>query len=147
MPGKNYMKLSVGQAIHQCMNLKKVQKVVKYQELTFTSPVKWVVALMGDFNGLTSVDNLPCDPSINLLLVYFTKQTIKSSSLSRVQAGLRLKFNNGGVIIVRYKGTAASFGYRPRHQDQLQRAIKRIHSCISLYPSQSIPIIEEEIYF
>jgi len=49
--------------------------MVKCQDLTFASPIKWVVAFIGSLKGLLNTGLLSIKDNTNLLVVFFTDET------------------------------------------------------------------------
>ena len=49
-------------------------KVVRFQGMEFKSPLKWVVAIIGDLKGLLNIAGLPQAGNTNLLIVFLTDE-------------------------------------------------------------------------
>lgn len=115
--------------------------------MEFKSPIKWVVALIGDRKGLRSLDeitlNLPSPaPDTNLLVVYVTEDPPDNRTIERIKMSIRNSFPEGGLMVVKYQGKSDS--EERRLKDQFQDAFFRIKQAIALYPSKKIPIIQEK---
>ena len=66
------MKYSLLMALQQSALLP--EKTIMFQNLEFTSPIKWVVAFIGDLKGLLNISGLPKAGSTNLLIVFVTDE-------------------------------------------------------------------------
>ena len=72
--GSSYMKQNINSALVQSKMLH--EKTIVFQELEFTSPIKWVVAFIGNLKGLLNLTNLTQAESqnTNILLVFMTDE-------------------------------------------------------------------------
>ena len=68
----NYLEHDLVKALNQSALLP--TKTIRHQNMEFESPIKWVVALVGDLKGLTSLTDLPSFGGTNLLVVCVTDE-------------------------------------------------------------------------
>ena len=75
------MKQNILSALNQSKMLP--EKTIIFQELEFTSPIKWVVAFIGNLRGLLNLRNLTSSESLNtnILLVFMTDEMPESKDL------------------------------------------------------------------
>jgi len=82
------------------------EKSIEFQNLQFVSPIKWLVAFIGNLKGLlTNIDGLPTNPNTNMLIVYVTEETPEKETINTMREAIRQACSQGGLLIIRYKET------------------------------------------
>lgn len=116
------------------------EKTIRCQELEFISPIKWVVAFMGNLKGLLNLVGLPNAESTNLLIVYVTDEQPDRDTINTLKQTIREVCAQGGLLVLRYRETF-NYAGKSKQRDLIEKALQRIKSTIALYPSKHIPII------
>ena len=114
---------------------------MQYQDLQFVSPIKWVVVFLGSLKGLQNTSLLDIEDNTNLIVVYFTDETPERDTIANIRKTIKSECMQGGLMIVRFM---ESENQNKRSSDVMIRALQRVKSMISLYPSKNMPIIQEK---
>ena len=83
------MKQNINAALNQSKMLH--EKTIVFQELEFISPIKWVVAFIGNLKGLLNLTNLANteNQNTNILLVFMTDEMPDNKDLQMMQETLK----------------------------------------------------------
>ena len=81
------MKHSLSIALDQSAVLP--EKTIHFQGLEFMSPLKWVIAVIGDLKGLLNIKDLPKAGNTNLLVVFLTDEQPELDMIFRMQSKIR----------------------------------------------------------
>lgn len=109
--------------------------------MEFVSPIKWVVAFIGSLKGLlTSIEGMVQDDKTSILIVYVTDETPEEDTINTMKKTICKVCSHGGLLIIRNKETLGYFS-KSKNRDQIIKALQRIKSMITLFPSKNIPII------
>ena len=105
----NYMKHMLSLAVQASVQLPAVK--VNFQELTFDSPIKWVVAFIGNVRGLLNMGLLKMgttpEENPNILVVFVTDEQPDNKTITEMQETLSQVCHQGGIMILRYRETYA----------------------------------------
>ena len=111
--GNSYMKQCLGQALTQSHSLP--QKIIKFQELDFASPIKWVVVFIGNLRGLLNMTGLPYFDNVNILVVFVTDDTPEKETINMMTEAIKQNCSQGGLMIIRYRET---FSFASKHNSR-----------------------------